>query len=167
MTVISSPEFWISFAFLLVVGIFSVPLFRGLNKWTEKQVALIQQEQDEAKEILKKAEEIKKKYEKAYLKRFVEKQKMFQEAESEIAVLDEEAQLMLQDKMNRKKQELELRLKMIEENGRQDIKGKMLEQILMDTRYRLKNHKDDEDIELVLQHALNILDKQGKQLLDG
>lgn len=166
MTVISSPEFWISFAFLLVVGIFSVPLFRGLNKWTEKQVALIQQEQDEAKEILKKAEEIKKKYEKAYLKRFVEKQKMFQEAESEIAVLDEEAQLMLQDKMNRKKQELELRLKMIEENGRQDIKGKMLEQILMDTRYRLKNHKDDEDIELVLQHALNILDKQGKQLLD-
>ena len=61
MTVISSPEFWISFAFLLVVGIFSVPLFRGLNKWTEKQVALIQQEQDEAKEILKKDKKVQKK----------------------------------------------------------------------------------------------------------
>lgn len=167
MTIFSSPEFWVSFAFILVVMIFVHPLFRSLSRWTEKQADFIRQEQKEAKDILKKAEEIKKKYEKAYLNRFTEKQKMLQEAEREIAVLDEETHLMTLDKINRKKQELDLRLKMIEENGRQDIKSKMLSQILSDTRYRLKKRETDENMEEVLKNALNILDKQGIQLLDG
>ena len=79
--ILSSSEFWTGFAFVLVVGLFMRPLLRGMSKWTDKRVNLIQKEQNEAREVLKKAEEMKKKYEKAYLNRFSEKQQMMQEAD--------------------------------------------------------------------------------------
>lgn len=163
--ILSSAEFWSGFAFILVVGMFIRPLLRGLNKWTEKQVALIRQEQNTARDVLKKAEEMKKKYEKAYQNRFIEKQKLMREADNEIILLDEETHQLTTDRINHKKQEIELRLKMIEENGRQDIKSKLLTQILTDTRRHLKKQEADEDIEKVLQQAMNILDKKGKELL--
>ena len=162
--IISSPEFWTSFAFVLVIGLFMRPLLRGMRKWTDKRVNLIQKEQNEAREVLKKAEEMKKKYEKAYLNRFSEKQQMMQEADNEISALDEETHILTTDRINHKKQEIELRLKMIEENGRQDIKTKMLNQIIENTRSRLKKNELIEDSEEVLQNALIVLDEQGKHL---
>lgn len=160
--ILASPEFWSSFAFILVILVFMRPLIKGLNGWTEKQVSAIHREQTSAREVLEKAEEIKKKYEKAYLNRFSEKQKMMQEADSEIAFLDEETHILTMDRINHKKQEVELRLKMIEENGRQDVKSKMLNQVLSDTRRRLKERDEPEDPEKVLQTALNVLDEKGK-----
>ena len=162
--IISSPEFWTSFAFILVIGLFMRPLLQGMRKWTDKRVNLIQKEQNEAREVLKKAEEMKKKYEKAYLNRFSEKQQMMQEADNEISALDEETHILTTDRINHKKQEIELRLKMIEENGRQDIKTKMLNQIIENTRSRLKKNELIEDSEEVLQNALIVLDEQGKHL---
>lgn len=162
--IISSPEFWTSFAFILVIGLFMRPLLQGMRKWTDKRVNLIQKEQNEAREVLKKAEEMKKKYEKAYLNRFSEKQQMMQEADNEISALDEETHILTTDRINHKKQEIELRLKMIEENGRQDIKTKMLNQIIENTRSRLKKNELIEDSEEVLQKALIVLDEQGQHL---
>ncbi len=164
--ILSSAEFWSGFAFVLVIGLFVRPLLRRLNKWTEKQVALIRQEQNTAQDALKKAEEMKKKYEKAYQNRFIEKQKLIREADNEIILLDEETHQLTTDRINHKKQEIELRLKMIEENGRQDIKSKLLTQILVETRRHLKKKETDEDIGEVLQNAIKILDKQGQQLLE-
>lgn len=162
--ILSSSEFWTGFAFVLVVGLFMRPLLRGMSKWTDKRVNLIQKEQNEAREVLKKAEEMKKKYEKAYLNRFSEKQQMMQEADNEISALDEEMHILTTDRINHKKQEIELRLKMIEENGRQDIKTKMLNQILSDTRRYLKKQESSENAEDVLQNAFSVLEEQGKHL---
>ena len=162
--ILSSSEFWTGFAFVLVVGLFMRPLLRGMSKWTDKRVNLIQKEQNEAREVLKKAEEMKKKYEKAYLNRFSEKQQMMQEADNEISALDEETHILTTDRINHKKQEIELRLKMIEENGRQDIKTKMLNQILSDTRRYLKKQETSENAEDVLQNAFSVLEEQGKHL---
>lgn len=162
--ILSSSEFWTGFAFVLVVGLFMRPLLRGMSKWTDKRVNLIQKEQNEAREVLKKAEEMKKKYEKAYLNRFSEKQQMMQEADNEISALDEEMHILTTDRINHKKQEIELRLKMIEENGRQDIKTKMLNQILSDTRRYLKKQETSENAEDVLQNAFSVLEEQGKHL---
>lgn len=165
--ILSSSEFWTGFAFVLVVGLFMRPLLRGMSKWTDKRVNLIQKEQNEAREVLKKAEEMKKKYEKAYLNRFSEKQQMMQEADNEISALDEEMHQLTKDRINHKKQEIELRLKMIEENGRQDIKSKLLNQILTDTRNHLRKQETAENTEELIQRAMNILDEKGKQLLAG
>ena len=158
----SSPEFWNGFAFLIVIAVFVRPFLRAVKRWTEKKVALMRQEQTAAKDVLLKAGEIKEKYEKAYANRFAEKRRLMQEADNEIAVLDEEMYLLTTDRINRKKQEVDLRLKMIEENGRQDIKRKMLNQILEDTRRRLKKKEFSENAEDVLQNALNALDEQGE-----
>ena len=158
----SSPEFWNGFAFLIVIAVFVRPFLRAVKRWTERKVTLMRQEQTAAKDVLLKAGEIKEKYEKAYANRFAEKRRLMQEADNEIAVLDEEMYLLTTDRINRKKQEVDLRLKMIEENGRQDIKRKMLNQILEDTRRRLKKKEFSENAEDVLQNALNTLDEQGE-----
>jgi F0F1-type ATP synthase membrane subunit b/b' len=158
----SSPEFWNGFAFVLVLIVFMPSFLEGLKRWTEKKVDLIHREQTAAQEVLKKAEEIKTKYEKAYINRFSEKRRLMQEADNEIVVLDEEQRLLTMDRINRKKQEIDLRLKMIAENGRQDIKRKILNQIIEDTRCRLKKKAFSENAEDVLQNALKALDKQGQ-----
>ena len=63
------------------------------------------------------------------------------EADSEIAVLQEETDQRTNDVILHKKQETALRLKMIEENSRQDVKNKMLRRIVRRTEKNLTERR--------------------------
>jgi len=159
---LQSPEFWTSFAFLIVVVFALKPVARFLDRWGQKKAEQIQTEQQTARELLEKAKTLKNRYETAYRNRQAEREKLLAEADQEIMVLETETQHHLDERIAHKTQEITLRLKMIEENGRQDIKGKMLNRILTDTRSRLETLRDegktDADISDLLKHAFQSLD---------
>lgn len=158
---LQSPEFWTSLAFIIVVGIALRPVSRGLNRWAERQAAQIKQHQQEAQDILKKAEELKQQYEKSYRHRAAERQKIMKIADEEIIALTEETEQRIRDHQIRKKQEVELRLKMMAENGTQDIKRQMLTRVVRQTTALLEEKRDNpsEQSDQLLKQAFAALDR--------
>ena len=160
--IFQAPEFWTSLAFILVVVVSIRPVMRYLNKWAAGKADEIQKRRQAAKDVLKKAEELKKQYEKTYQNRQVEQRQSLETAENEIAFLENETQQVAADRMARKNQEIELRLKMIEENGRHDIKSKMLSRVVSDTKNKLIAMRDSEKIientDDLIKQAFNALE---------
>ena len=159
---LQSPEFWTSLAFLIVVGVMTKPVMRFLNRWGQKKAEQIQADQQTARDLLEKAKALKNRYEAAYRNRQAEREKLLAEADQEIMVLEADTLCHLKEHMAHKAQEVALRLKMIEENGRQDIKGKMLARVLSDCRSRLETLRDDgqtdTDVSELLDRACRALD---------
>ena len=115
---IKSPEFWTSIAFLGVVFTFMRPFVRYLNRWAKKQAALVQKNREEARAVRKRAETLLKQYEAVNRDRETERGRLLAEADTEISFLEQEFEQRTADRIARKKQEMALRLKTIEENGR-------------------------------------------------
>ena len=161
--ILSAPEFWTSLAFVIVVLVLARPAAKYLNRWAGKKADDIRKRQQDAKDVLKKAENLKKQYEKAYQNRHAEQHQSLEEAENEIQFLKNEADQMAADRMARKNQEIELRLKMIEENGRQDIKSKMLARVVSNTKNKLTAMRDSDKI---IENTDDLV-KQAFDALDG
>jgi len=161
-TILQAPEFWTSLAFVLVVTVSVRPVMRFLDKWAAGKAEEIRKRQQAAKDVLKKAEELKKQYEKTYQNRQAEQRQSLEAAENEITFLENETLQVASDRMARKNQEIELRLKMIEENGRQGIKSKMLTRVVSDTKNKLIVMRDSEKIientDDLLKQAFDALD---------
>jgi len=142
MTLFQSAEFWVGLAFVMVLCLALYPLCKWLSAWGEKQANLVRNRLDEANALKVKAEKLAKQYEQAYQKRTQERQHLIQEADKEIQFLKTDALQQSHDRMQRKQQEVAIRLKMIEENGRQDIKRKMLKQVVNKTKTLLKANRN-------------------------
>lgn len=140
--IIQTPEFWTSIAFILAVVFAVRPIARLLIAWGQKQAEQIRKNQQAAHDVLEKAEALRDQYNAAYQNRYAERRKLMAEADSEIEFLETETQQRMQDRMAHKTQEVELRLKMIEENGRQDIKGKMLTRVVGEAKRSLERRRD-------------------------
>lgn len=158
-----NPEFWTSIAFLCIVGIFLRPLARYLNRWAQKQAALVQKNREEARSIRKKAENLLKQYESINRHRESDRERLLAEADAEIALLEQESDQRTADRIIHKKQEIDLRLKTIEENGRQDIKNKVLNRIITLTRKKLLLRQNggtfSEDLDVTVDRVLTALDE--------
>ncbi|MBQ7413092.1 MAG: hypothetical protein IJV07_02310 [Alphaproteobacteria bacterium] len=159
--ILQSPEFWTAMAFIFVVGMASRPVLRGLNHWAERQAQKIRSHQEEAEAVLKKAKDLKQTYEKNYRHRFVERQRIMRAADDEIAALTAQTEQRMRDRQIRKKQEVELRLKMMAENGRQDIKRQMLNRVIRQTANLLEERRDHstEQSSDLLKQAFVALDR--------
>ncbi|MBR6411693.1 MAG: hypothetical protein IKS41_00845 [Alphaproteobacteria bacterium] len=155
MTFFETPEFWIAFAFVLVVLVAARPLMRALNAWGEKKAQAIQNQIEEAQKLADQAKKLKEQYEAAYARRSAERQKLMREAETEIRFLETEILDQSSDRVQRKNQEVEMRLKMIAEHGRQDVKQRMLSRVIRKTEQLLteqlghqsKNENQDDLVE--------------------
>ena len=162
ISIIQTPEFWTSFAFVFVLFLSARPVMRYLEKWTQGQAEQIQKRRQEAQDVLKKAEALKKQYETAYQNRQVEQRQMLEAADTEISFLESETQQLTNDRMARKSQEIDLRLRMIEENGRQDIKSKMLARVVSEAQSQLQTLRDTgklaENTDVLIQQAFEALD---------
>ena len=141
MALIETPEFWSALAFILVVLFATDPLERALKAWGKRKAEAVQSQFDEAKKLVEQAEKLKQQYETAYARRGLERQKLMREAETEIRFLETEILSQSADQIGRKTQEVEMRLKMIAEHGRQDVKRKMLTQVIQKAEKLLINGK--------------------------
>lgn len=159
---IKSPEFWTSMAFLGVVLIFMRPFMRYLDRWAKKQAALVQKNREEARSVRKRAETVLKQYEAVNRNRETERGRLLAEADEEISFLEQEFEQRTADRIARKKQEMALRLKTIEENGRQDVKNKMLNRIVglarKDLMMRQSKGELQEDMVLVVDRVCQAMD---------
>ena len=143
MDLIKAPEFWTSLAFILVILISSRPLSKALKAWGKRKADSIQNRFTEAKKLVAQAEKLKKQYESAYGRRSSERQKLMHEAEIEIRFLEADSLAQSSDRMKRKSKEVEMRLKMIAEHGRQGIKHQILEHVVRKTKKLLADGKNN------------------------
>ncbi len=165
---IKSPEFWTSIAFLGVVFTFMRPFVRYLNRWAKKQAALVQKNREEARSVRKRAETLLKQYEAVNRDRETERGRLLAEADTEISFLEQEFEQRTADRIARKKQEMALRLKTIEENGRQDVKNKMLNRIIGLTRKDLTDRQNkgelQEDMTVVVKRVFQAMEDYATML---
>ena len=157
MHFIQSPEFWSSSAFVLLVAVMARPAKRLLKKWGQKQASAVRKQQAEAAEVLKKAEALEAQYKSLYQKRNQERRKVMREAEQEIQFLEQDLLKQTNDRIARKNQEVDLRLKRIAENGRQDIKRKMLSRLVKQTENQLAR-TENEDMDDLIRKACEALE---------
>ena len=159
--ILQSPEFWTAMAFIFVVGVALRPVLRGLNRWAGRQAEQIRLNRQEAEAVLKKAKDLKQTYEKNYRHRAVERQRIMKAADDEIVALTAETEQRMRDRQIRKKQEVELRLKMMAESGRQDIKRQMLNRVIRQTANLLEERRDNpsEQSADLLKQAFSALDQ--------
>ena len=143
MGFIETPEFWSALAFILVILIAERPLGRALKSWGKRQADSIQNQFDEAQKLVDQAKKLKEQYEKAYTLRGGARQKLMREAETEIRFLETDAMEQSSDRIRRKSQEVEMRLKMIAEHGCHDIKHQMLKRVVQKTKKILVNERDN------------------------
>ena len=134
----TTPEFWTAIAFVGVLIILMRPLRRVLRTWTEKQAGILRQRQQEAEDVLKKAQELHQTYETGYRGRMAERQKMMLEADSEIAALEENARRETAERITRRRQEVAVRLKTMADNGRQNLQQQMLDAVVAETKKQLE-----------------------------
>ena len=158
MSVFQSPEFWSSSAFVLVVLGLMKPGNRLLKKWGQKQADQICKQQKDAKNVLKKAKTLKALYQAVYQNRNKERQKIMREANREIRFLEQEWLSQTHDRIARRNQETELRLKRIAENGQQDIKRKMLDRLVKQAQVGLAK-SEDEDTDILIKKACQALEQ--------
>jgi len=163
MNFIQSPEFWSSSAFVLLVLIMLKPAGRLLKKWGQKQADQIRRRQEEAEGVLKKAGEMRAQYKDLYQKRNQEHRKIMRQADREIQFLEQDLLKQTNERIARKNQEVDLRLKRIAENGRQDIKRKMLSYVVKQTENRLAEIKD-ENTDVLVEQACSALEKYASVL---
>ena len=151
MEFIKTPEFWLALAFVLVLLIAGRPLKRGLEKWGSEKAKAIQKQFDEAQQLKEHAEKLKEQYQKAYTQRSSARQKLMHEAEVESRFLETELLGQSSDRLKRKKQEVEMRLKMIAEHGRQNVKRQMLNRVIQKTEKLLMRQQGGQSDDLVDQ----------------
>ena len=163
MNFIQSPEFWSSSAFVLLVLVMLKPASSLLKKWGQKQADQISWRQEEAESVLKKAKEIQVQYKGLYQRRNQERRKIMRQADREIKFLEQDLIKQTNERIARKNQEVDLRLKRIAENGRQDIKRKMLSYVVKQTENRLAEIKD-ENTDALVEQACSALEKYASVL---
>ncbi len=163
-TILMNPEFWMSFAFVLVVAVAVRPLYRFVRRWGAKEALVVQKSLKEAKDVRKKAEALVAEYEAAVRQQADLRRGALSEADAEIAVFEQESAQQTDDKILHKKQEVALRLKTIEENGRQDVKKKMLERVLNRTEQKLSERREKgeltEDMDIAVDHICAALGRE-------
>ena len=159
---LQSAEFWTGVAFCGVFLGMLWPLGRYLKRWGLFQADRVLAEQRAADQVLAEAEALKTQYESAYQKRQAERQKMILEAEADIAFLATEAQKRLADRKMRQTQEVQLRLKIIEENGHRDIQRKLVEHLMTTVNQRFRQRQAAgsivENPDELVTHACHTLD---------
>ena len=157
MEFFETPEFWSATAFFLVVLVVVGPASRALESWGKRRAETVQSRFDEAQKLVDQAKQLKEQYQVSYAGRNAERQKLMREADVEIRFLETELLGQSADQMRRKTQEVEMRLKMIAEHGRQDVKRKMLKKVVQKTE-KLFKKKPKENLNASVGRLIGALD---------
>ena len=121
MKELSNPEFWVAVGFCLVVLFLMFAIRKKVKTWSTAQADLVKDELKEAHNLRLDAEALYQKYEKHTQNLDAEKASIMQEAEREVVSLQKEADDKLSKKIERKKQEAQDRINLIQENTRKTL----------------------------------------------
>lgn len=152
---IKGPEFWMSFAFFVILFISFKPLKQYLDNWGKAQAAKVQAKLEEPAKLREQAQMLLEKYEEHTKNRESERADMMKKAEEEIDFLQKEFDQRMKDRLERKKRETETRLQMIYDNGITDMKNQMLHLIVKKTYDILQNKEHQHDTKQEMEQALN------------
>ena len=158
MTFWHSSEFWSACAFLALLLFSLRPLHRALHRWGCRQADAVRARQRAARDVLRQAVTLCRQYEAAYRHRQTERLDLLAAADSEIAFLEADTRRQTTDLLRRHRQEIDLRLRMIADNGRRDMQTRLLTTLMTKTRERLATTPRPTNSKDVLQRAFAALD---------
>lgn len=168
MTAIQSPEFWVSIGFVLVVIVAFRPLKRYLATWGKKEAEHVQADIQNARKLKEEAADLLASYRKKTRRKNKERDEILASAGQEIDFLWREAEQKIKDQQAHKKQEAEHRLKMMQEQGHQEIKNKILTAVLQKTEQQIlaqqKSGTLTEDMDETLKKFFETLDNEAEEL---
>lgn len=136
--VLSSPEFWMSVAFVGVVAASVRPLGRYLKNWGKARAAKITDEVHQADALCAKAQALLDKYEAHTAHKEDERRAVWEEGEKEIAFLKRQAADQLRERIQNKTEAVRFRLDIIRENSGRDMKEQMTAVLLQKTKRLLQ-----------------------------
>lgn len=166
MSEFANPEFWVGIGFCLVVALLCKPVLSKAKSFGQTQSDFVKKEIDESKTLRQEAEKLYQTYE-DHTKNF-EKKKEFilEEGKKEVFELQKEADDRLSKKINRKRQDVQVRISSIEENTRRDLTNTMMTQVLDKTKSLLAEKKicqTTKDMDKAIDDVLNLLEKNIQQ----
>ena len=166
MSELSNPEFWVGVGFCFVVTLLIFVARNKVKSWAIGQSEKVKAELQDARNLRLEAEALYQKYEQHTQNLDVEKAEIMQQAEKEVVALQKEADERLSKQIERKQQDVQDRINLIQDNTRKDLTNVMLEQVMDKTKHLLgqKQIKQssvdmDKSIEDVLKQLEKALEK--------
>lgn len=163
LTIISSPEFWISFAFVAVILMAFRPIGRYLRAWGKRRADSIQQSLDDAKNLRAKAEALLAEYEQKTKHKDRERAGIMKRAQREAARLQKEMAEKLTERLEKQEEDMASRLRLVREQGQRELKDKMLGMLMTQTYKtalrRVANTGIDAQTDDALSAIFGILDQ--------
>ncbi len=157
VTILQNPEFWVSLAFVLVVLIAFRPLGHYLSSWGQKRAKHIEEDIQHAQALEEEAAQLLASYRKKERRKNKERAEILASAGQEIDFLWREAEQKITDQRTHKKQEAEHRLKMLQEQGHQEIKNKILMSVLQKTEQKILTHQQNGTMTENMDHTIDML----------
>ena len=166
MSELANPEFWVGIGFCLVVALLYKPILKKTKSFAQAQSNCVQNEIDESKKLRKEAEDLYNTYEN-HTKNFEqEKDLILEEGKREVFELQKEADERLSKKINRKRQDVQVRISSIEENTRRDLTNTMMTQVMDKTKSLLSEKKicqSSKDMDRAIDDVLKLLEESVKK----
>ena len=166
MSELANPEFWVGIGFCLVVALLYKPILKKTKSFAQAQSNNVQNEIDESKKLRKEAEDLYNTYEN-HTKNFEqEKDLIIEEGKREVFELQKEADERLSKKINRKRQDVQMRISSIEENTRRDLTNTMMTQVMDKTKSLLAEKKicqSSKDMDRAIDDVLKLLEESVKR----
>lgn len=166
-SIVSSPEFWMSIAFLGVVGAGIRPLVRYLRRWGQEKADRITNEIRQADELYARAQALLDKYQAHTAHKEEERMALLQEGDKEVSFLKQQAMDQLNERIQNKEEAVAFRLEIIRENSARDMKDKMTDVLLQKTQQLLKKESASfrgNDTDRALEMIFKTLDEYKEDL---
>lgn len=148
LSVVSSPEFWLSIAFFAVLLISLKPLNRYLTNWGQRRAAQIQQEIDESAELRRKAEKLLTEYKEKTRNKAKERAAILQRAKQEAAYLETEANQKLKERLQKQDEDMAVRLSLVKKQSQRELKDKLLKQLMHQSNQLLLENTRAEETQM-------------------
>ena len=162
MSELSNPEFWVGVSFCIVVSFLIYAARKNVKSWAAGQSDLVKNELQEAHNLRLEAEALYQEYEQRTKNLDVEKAEIMQQAEREVVALQKDADDKLSKKVERKKQDVQDRINLIQENTRKDLTNVIMGQVMDKTKDLLSQkqiRKSSKDMDHAIEDVLDQLEK--------
>ena len=122
-----NPEFWVGFAFVLVVVLLAKPIGKILNAMLNSRIDAIANRITEAQQLAIDAQKMLAEYEKKFLNAEKEAKLILRKSEKEIEFLKDERLKKMEQEMSIRQNEAELRIKTVQEEATKEITSQIAE----------------------------------------
>ncbi len=162
MTELQNPEFWVAFAFCLVVLLIAKPLKQKLSVWGAARASLIKNEIDESHQLRKKAEALYDEYRERTKNSDKECIEIINEAKKEAILIQQDADEKICQRLALRKKDVQDRIHAIEENTGQDIAEILLGQVISKAKALLQDEStppSEKEMDKALDKVFRVLDR--------